>query len=231
MLAAVVQCCDGERLRRRLMTKYFAVFTLMMFIGVVFVKQAFTQSVSRNIPLLDDTEHHQWCAYRSESDWTAEVRSLNALSVGTLEYTGDHISKIDVTAEDESGDWIVYDHYALDSGGKIRELSRTINILPGDRSENETYIIRDEKARKQSSSTERLSTKEVLPSQQDQETWLPNVPVVTRLKDFPFSDLISKKSLDTSSSKVCIPEKKHIYARHGYFHIDVGGKVLHILIV
>jgi hypothetical protein len=84
---------------------------------------------------------------------------------------------------------------------------RIINVLPGDGSENETYLILDGKAKKQASDSRRLSTKEVLPDKE--KDWLPNVPIVARLRDFPFASLILEKHSELSSSgRVCIPVKQ-----------------------
>jgi hypothetical protein len=96
----------------------------------VVVNSVLAHSTGKRLFLLEDAEHHQWCAYGSESEWTSEVKSLTAMVVGTLEYSGDHISKIAVTEEDEAVDWTVYDHYVIDDKGQISELKRTINICP-----------------------------------------------------------------------------------------------------
>jgi hypothetical protein len=170
---------------------------------------ALAQAAGSRLFLLEDAEHHQWCAYGSESEWTSEVKSLTAMVVATLEYSGGRVAKISITEEDESGDWVIYDHYLIGDKGEIRELKRTINILPGDRSEEETYLVLNGKAKKESSNSRKLSTKEVLPAPQEQKNWLPNVPIITRLQDFPFTALITGKHAESaSSSKVCVPVKQ-----------------------
>jgi hypothetical protein len=191
------------------MRRSSAILTGILFLlSAVVVYGALAQSTGKRLFLLEDAEHHQWCAYGSESEWTTEVKSLTALVVATLEYTGDHVSKIAVTEEDEAGDWTVYDHYLIDEKGQIRELKRTINILPGDRSEDETYLVLDGKAKKQASDSRRLSTKEALPGQKE-KVWLPEVPIITRVQDFPFVSLILEKHPELSSSgKVCVPVKQ-----------------------
>jgi hypothetical protein len=186
-----------------------AIITPVLFLlGAVVVNGALAQGTGKPLFLLEDTEHHQWCAYGSESEWTSEVKSLTAMVVGTLEYSGDHVSKIAVTEEDEAGDWTVYDHYVIDDKGQISELKRTINILPGDRSEDETYVMLDGKPKKQVSNSRRLSTKEPLHGQKE-KVWLPEVPIITRVQDFPFASLILEKHPQLASSgKVCVPVKQ-----------------------
>lgn len=180
---------------------------ILFLLGALVVNSALAQSTGKRLFLLEDAEHHQWCAYGSESEWASEVKSLTARVVATLEYSGDHVSKISVTEEDEAGDWTVYDHYVIDEKGQIRELKRTINILPGDRSEDETYLVLDGKAKKQASDSRRLSTKEALPEKE--KDWLPNVPIVTRVRDFPFASFILEKHPELSSTgKVCVPVKQ-----------------------
>jgi len=181
-----------------------AILTGVLFLlSVVVVNAALAQSTGKRLFLVEDAEHHRWCAYRSESEWTSEVKSLTAMIVGMLEYSGDH-----VTEEDEAGDWTVYDHYVIDDKGQISGLKRTINILPGDRSEDETYVMLDGKPKKQASNSRRLSTKEALPGQKE-KVWLPDVPIITRVQDFPFVSLILQKHPEFSSnSKVCVPVKQ-----------------------
>jgi len=56
-----------------------------------------------------------------------------------------------VTEEDETGDWIVYGHYMIDSEEPVVGLTRTINVLPGDLTQDEPYVIEGGKAKKQTS--------------------------------------------------------------------------------
>src|SRR5690348_5698705 len=95
------------------------------------LSSALAQGINKKFFLLEDLEHNQWCIYNNESEWNDNVRSMTALTVGTLDYSDDQISKISLTEEDEAGDWIVYDHYRLNDT-QIREVQRTINILPED---------------------------------------------------------------------------------------------------
>jgi hypothetical protein len=69
--------------------------------------------------------------------------------------------------------------------------------------------VLDGKAKKQASDGRRLSTKEALPAQKE-KVWLPDVPIVTRVRDFPFASFILEKHPELSSSgKVCVPVKQH----------------------
>jgi hypothetical protein len=118
-----------------------------------------------------------------------------------LAYSNDHLSKIDVTETDESGDWTVYDRYFVDDHGQLVKLSRLLNVLPGDRSVSQTFSISNGKATKIATTEKQLSTgKPVTPPKGD---WLPDVPIETATKMFPFSALLRRPGLRTSS-KSCV---------------------------
>lgn len=159
------------------------------------------QAKEEKLYLVGDEGHHEWCAYRSQSSWKSDVDKLSPARVGTLIYTVDDLSAIEVSEQDETGDWIVYDEYSLASNGELRGDQRRINILPGDRAVEETYEIHDGKAEKQSSTTRSLSTGKASATS---ETWLPGVPITTRVENFPFAALIKQRySTLPSEAKVC----------------------------
>ena len=175
---------------------------ILALFGCVFAKAEPPKS-AKKIYLLADTEHQQWCAFSSEATWKSEVKSLSSMRVTTVDYVDGRVTTIRVTEEDETGDWIVYDHYSLDESGMLRKLKRTINVLPGDRSEEQVFLIQGEKSRKQSSTSRTLSTgKPISPS----KDWLPEVPIVTSLHVFPFSPLLDAEKLDEirSKGKACV---------------------------
>jgi len=170
--------------------KLLMVSTVLVSLVSVSMNYAAGQTILKRLFLLQDSGHQQWCAYRTESDWAAEVKSLSSPVVGSLEYADGRVSKISLTEEDDTGDWIVYDEYALNKNGGIEAARRTFNIIADDRSIEVTYAIKDGKAREEAKTSRRLSTKEILPSQKD---WLPGVPVVTRVQDFPFFPILADK--------------------------------------
>jgi hypothetical protein len=61
--------------------------------------------------------------------------------------------------------------------------------------------------RKKASDSRKLSTKEALPEKE--KDWLPKIPIITRVRDFPFASLILEKHPERSSSgKICVPSVK-----------------------
>jgi len=125
------------------------------------------------------------------------------ITVATMDFSNGHLTSIDVTTQDEAGDWMVFDHYTLGNAGDLKELQRRVNILPGDRSVSETYLISDQKAKLQNRTTTSLSTGEKPTSS---EEWLPEVFVVARLKDFPFRAQTTVKYSDVASKgRICVP--------------------------
>jgi hypothetical protein len=155
--------------------------------------------------LVEDEHRKQWCAYSSESSWKSQVDSLDAATVATMNFSDDHLAAIDITSEDEAGDWMVFDQYALSNHGDVQELRRMANILPGDRSVVETYLIVNGNAKLQNRTTTSLRTGEKLTSPED---WLPEVRVFTRLRDFPFARLTTVRYSDAlSKGKICVPTR------------------------
>lgn len=179
--------------------------TMLLAEVICLLSSAIGQGASRKVFLLQDPQQHQWCAYTQESQWTSDVKSADSLTIATVEYSGGHISKIDLTENDEAGDWVVYDHYSTDGRGQLHQLKRTVNILPGDRTEDVTYLIQNGKARSLTHKVRSLSTKEPLAAK-NREEWLPKVLIVKRLEDFPFFPLLSKTPTLRPNGKVCLAE-------------------------
>ena len=148
------------------------------------------QSAAKKIFALQDDEHQQWCAFTTESAWKSRVDALSAIRVATVEYLDDRPSTISITEEDEAGDWIVYDRYSLDRRGAIQKLSRTTNVLPGDRSVTEEFLIRNGKANKQATTYKSLSTGTAAVGPGTAR--LPDVPVLTSVQPFPLVSLLEK---------------------------------------
>jgi len=171
-------------------------------VAALFVLEpALAQSKTQKVFLLEDVGSDQWCAYDSESTWDATVQRLQAMTVGTLTYADDHLSRIDVTETDESGDWMVYDHYFLDGRGRLVKLLRLINVLPGDRSVEQTYVISAGKAIKTKRTDKELSTGKPMVS--PESVWLPNLPIKTKTTMFPFSALLARPDF-REAAKVCV---------------------------
>lgn len=179
-------------------------FTGTILFAALLRQTAFPQTTTQKLFLLKDTSRHEWCAYGSESEWTDKVQAVNADVVGMVEFSESKISRVDVTRQDETGDWVVFDHYTVSNDGQIVKLSRTINVLPGDITVDEGYLIEGGKARKQSDTVRRLSTKEALPKGTTLD-WLPRVPVTVRIEAFPFASLISANHAPIGKEKACAP--------------------------
>ena len=184
-----------------------AIIGIMLLSPSVHMDGSSTRSASNRRFLLEDFKKHQWCAYAGESEWKAEVKSRSAMVVATVEFAKDHVSKINMTEEDETSDWIIYDNY-LFNNGEVSSVKRTINVLPGDLSQEGTYSVLHGKATKQSSTTRKLSNKEVLPSTEPNESF-PRTRLFTRLDDFPFASLILANHAETANdSRVCVSLKQ-----------------------
>jgi hypothetical protein len=171
------------------------------FIGFLLLFQsgfASAQAKASKVFLLEDAGKNRWCSYLSESTWKSKVQQVGAMRVGTLVYSDNRLSQIDVTETDESGDWTVYDQYLLSEDGEVVKLTRLLNVLPGDRSVSETFSISNGKATKTAMSEKQLSTGK--PVSSPRGDWLPDVAIETEPKMFPFYALLSNAGMRTSPS-------------------------------
>jgi hypothetical protein len=163
------------------------------FAGVLLLAQfgrASAPAKAAKVFLLEDASSNQWCAYAKEADWNAAVQDTGAMTVAALTYSNDHLLQIDVTETDETGDWTVYDHFFLDDHGQIVRLSRLINVLPGDRSVLQGFSIGNGKANRTATTEAQLSTGKQLVA--PKSVWLPDLPIATGTKMFPFSVLLAR---------------------------------------
>ena len=189
------------------MKSIFLHLMVVFFTCTAFTALGFCQSVNKSVYLLEDDEHHQWCGYRTEAAWNSDIDAVSAMVSAIVDYTNDHITSIRLATVDwpGAGDWAVFDTYSLDTNGKLRSLKRVINVLPGDRSEHEEWLIQDGKATKQRSTTLSLETQK--PADRP-DAALPRVPIVTSLDSFAFWPLIRDKGPEiVAKRKVCIADK------------------------
>jgi hypothetical protein len=151
--------------------------------------------------------HRQWCRYARQSELKAHIRAVRAMTVGNVEYKNGRVFTIRVIEQDETGDWEVQDEYTVDGAGRIRTLKRTVNIVPEDTREEQDFLITNGKV------TQRRSTRRELRTgkrTQKRVEWFQAPPVVTRLQNFPFSELIfAKRQAVWSTGQVCVPEGKN----------------------
>lgn len=140
--------------------------------------------------LLEDSTEKQWCAFTNRAQLDSSVSAMKAPEVATLTYRDRHVVRIDLAETDESGDWMVYDHYLLDEAGHVTRLSRLINVLPGDRSVSRIFSLKNGKVAKIREDAKQLSTGKRLRS--PKPVWLPDLPVETAMSSFPFSRLLQR---------------------------------------
>jgi len=181
--------------------------TRILIAANLFLSCALAQSGAdaKTIYFLEDESHMQWCGYANESRFKAQVQSLMAMVIGGADYTSGRLSTIHVTEADQTGDWAVNDEYTLGVDGRIRSLKRTINIIPEDNSEEQLFVVKNGKAIKQRSVHRELQTGRPT---KNTVNWFHASPVITEIKAFPFSALITEKQEDVrSAAEVCIPDR------------------------
>jgi hypothetical protein len=175
--------------------------SLVSFCLMIHLASCFGQTKASRVYVLEDRGNDRWCAFDNQKAWSSEVQRTEAMVVGTLTYSDSNLSQIDVTETDQSGDWIVYDHYFLNDHRQIVKLSRTINVLPGDRSVVQTFSISNGRPSKEGETQKELSTGKILTS--PETVWLPELGIATDIKKFPFSSLLKTPGLGTTG-KTCV---------------------------
>jgi hypothetical protein len=159
------------------------------------------QTSDTKVGLLENPETHRWCAYGDLPSWQIGVDSLSAVNVGQLSYSRGDLKEILFTREHETEDWSVADKYFVGSGG-IERVSRLITIQSANLEIEESYLIRNRAAVRQSRSVRSLSSGKAASVG---STWVPNVPVATRVQDLPFADFVELRRVAKypGSAPVC----------------------------
>jgi len=131
------------------------------------------------------------------------VANAHASEVGEIAFApGLKPSRIEVTTEAESGDWIVYDRYRVGADGEPSSLTREVHIAQGD------IRIREEYALANGTATRTLQVRvgrdgKVMPGRLPHD--LPQLPIARTLKNFPFEALLVDRSI-IGSPKNCVPD-------------------------
>lgn len=173
------------------------------FIGCLILQSgcALGQQKAAKLFFLEDVKTNRWCAFDEEPVWNAAVQEVEAMTVGALTYSSGRLLRIDVTEAGESGDWIVYDNYFIDGKGRVTKLSRLINVLPDDRSVSQTFSILEGKPTMTMMTEKELGSGKLLAS--PEPAWLPDLPIRTELKQFPFSGFLVESDIGLDG-RVCI---------------------------
>jgi hypothetical protein len=156
----------------------------------------------REIFLVEDRQHHQWCAYASKSDSRSEAERLKAMVVVGVDYSKGRISAMHVTQWDESGDWSVDDKYSLDQNQKLRTLSRVTDNFSLGITQDQLFQMENGKAIRERSASRASRTGKTTEDLSSDD--LPDVAIMTDLQSFPFWPLIRDKRQEVlSKGRVC----------------------------
>lgn len=154
----------------------------------------------REIFLVEDPQSRRWCGYSSKSASKSEAERLNAMVVVGVENTNGLISTVHVTEWDESGDWSVDDTYSLDKKQKLQTLLRvTDNFSLGITQERQYRIENGEAVMKSSRSRAGRTGTPIADLSSDD---LPDVPITSDLRSFPFWPLIRDRRHEVLSKGV-----------------------------
>jgi hypothetical protein len=186
--------------------RHHPVVARLILVLIPVLGSAQTTAKKADVTLYFRNSDEQWCAYTSESTLRKELEAGE--TVGTVEFNGTRISRVRVTTPDDpgAGDWMMFDVYTVDASGNLRSLERTINVLPGNISQLETWLIDRGKAVKKSSLVRDLDT---LKPKQGEADWVPDVQILTKLASLPVWPLVRDggKSMATTG-KACFTVKR-----------------------
>jgi len=163
----------------------------------------FGQARETKVFFLENARKKLWCAFTNEQAWKAAVQETDSMRVGAMIFSNNELSHIELTEEDESGDWAVNDQYFIDDHSRIIRLARVINVIPEDTSILESYSIRNGNATQIQTTAKRLSTGK--PARVLSSTLRPELPIETSLKAFPFSALLGTQKAKTIE-KTCVDD-------------------------
>jgi len=168
----------------------------------------FAQKSTRSLYFLAGDDG-QLCGYSSVKLWNDDKISLEARLVARADYENGRLAFVYITELDETGDWTIFDKYSFDKNALLTSLERTIDILPGERREEQLWVIEKGKAVKQKSTSRDLATSKIVPRG---DVWLPEPAVVTNTQALPFWPLIRDKRAEIlSREKVCMTDQSRAH--------------------
>ena len=166
-----------------------------------------TKKASHTIFVLESMDANlkeQWCGYSKRSDLDAAIRAgADGMAVGEATYTGIRIESIHLETPDDpgAGDWYAVDDYLLDAAGKVQKLNREIR-LPGPPAVKQVFLIQNGKAVKQRNTRPPQAGTQPIVDEDDGD--LPDLPVRTNIREFPFGLLLSGKRAEIlTKGKAC----------------------------
>ena len=135
---------------------------------------------------LYDSRTNEWCSDYTRVRFEAAVQKRQALQVVSLTSENGNPTKLDVTEEGESGDWLVYDTYRFDKTGSLVSANRIINDVSSQEQVVESYAIQNGRARKTSSRLNDLSGK----PKPGKPEWTPEIAILTDYVRTPYYQLL-----------------------------------------
>ena len=180
---------------------------LILTLLAAFLLQAAPVARKTHIYLLKDSPHQQWCSFADRKAWQAWLNDEKNYSLDNaiVDLVDGGISVIKLQQESESQDSAIIDTYFL-SGDKVQRLSRRMNVLPGDTTETQIFLIQDGRPKLQSTVIRRLSNGAPLKRSQ---SMMPQTEIITSFNGFPFASLLDAEHVKELQAKkqLCLPAK------------------------
>ena len=153
--------------------------------------------------VLEDSDRGLLCAFTRESDW-AGVPKQQDVEFTAIAESVDGVLKT-VLVERDTEDTSTHDEYAVGREGRIRQLRRTLGVVPQRVSREQIWTIRDTQPVKVSESW--LEFKTHKPVRPDARLdYIIEHTIIVRVNDFPFYPLIVDEHPERwPDGKRCLP--------------------------
>jgi hypothetical protein len=152
--------------------------------------------------LLYNEQAHEWCSYSDEGTFQKEAETVKPLESARVKLLSGKFDEITLQVQPESGDWVAADKYDF-SSGEIN-LKRVIIFT-----QSQIEVSQEARLNRRIMHPLRLISAKTLDGRivSAEKIDLPNIPVRTSLRQFPFIDLV--KSMNARPRPVgCAPDVK-----------------------
>ncbi len=145
---------------------------------------------AKRIFILEKSQRGVLCGYANEAEWSRVPKEKDIEFVAVASFVEDVLTS--VLVERFSEDTATYDEYAVSGGGSIRQMKRTLDVIPERVTREQIWDVRGGRAIKVSESWMRFKTNQPIPPDKDLNDLGEN-PIIVRVRDFSFHLLIADK--------------------------------------
>ena len=158
---------------------------------------------AQRIFILEMSRRGVLCGYTNEAEWAKVPKEKDIEFIAVASLVDGVLTS--VLVERFSEDTATYDEYAISGGGSIRQLKRTLDVIPERVTREQVWDVRGGRAIKVSESWMEFRTHKPRGPDKDLGDLVEN-PIIVRVGDFPFHRLIADKHPERwPEGSRCIP--------------------------